>query len=143
MCIAQLTTGGIAFPPQNDYGQIIQLIPFYFIIDWLRIYDYNGFDWFFWNSVKLSFYNLIMLAPLGVYLSILFQHTKISKVFLIIFLTSLTIEIAQLILGYFGFVLGRGTNVDDLILNTLGGVIGFILMQFLKRLYVNKFKNNH
>jgi hypothetical protein len=68
--LAQITTGGIIFPPQKDFGVKPQLIPFYFIFDWFVLYQRNGFDWFFWNSVKLSFYKFVMLIPLGIYLSL-------------------------------------------------------------------------
>ena len=35
-------------------------------------------NWFFWNSVRLTLYNVIMLLPLGVYLKVLFnkRHKK-------------------------------------------------------------------
>ena len=42
-----------------------------------------------------------------------------------LFLTTLTIETYQAIFSYFGLVMMRTFNVDDLILNTLGGVLGY------------------
>ena len=75
--VVQVTTGGIIFPPQdNPVPVLIQLIPFYFVADWLSIYRNHGLDWFFWNSVKLSFYNFIMLMPFGIYMSLLFRPKR-------------------------------------------------------------------
>lgn len=87
----------------------------------------------FWNAAKLSFYNMIMLAPLGVYLPMLFKVSSVRKATRIIFLVSLTIETFQLIGGYIGLLARRTFNVDDLLLNTLGGVIGFMLFEFVKK----------
>ncbi|WP_235550237.1 VanZ family protein [Paenibacillus sp. Soil724D2] len=127
--VVQVTTGGIIFPPQYDPALVLmQLIPFYFIGDLINIYRNNGFDWFFWNSVKLSFYNIIMFTPLGVYLPLLFKLKRISKSILAVFLVSLIIESSQLILGYLGFIRGREFDIDDLILNTLGGAIGYLFI---------------
>ncbi|UPO90668.1 VanZ family protein [Niallia sp. Man26] len=131
--VAQLTTGGIILPPQHDFLPTIQLVPFYFIKDWYNLYHYQGFDWFFWNSVKLSFYNLIMLCPLGVYISLLFKARKLSKAIGCIFLVSVTIEVLQLLLGYVGIVEGRAFDVDDLLLNTIGGGIGYIITEAVKK----------
>ncbi|WP_307544903.1 VanZ family protein [Paenibacillus sp. V4I5] len=141
--VVQVTTGGIIFPPQNDSAPVLmQLIPFYFIGDWINIYRNNGFDWFFWNSVKLSFYNLIMLAPFGVYLLLLFKSKRISKSILTVFLVSLTIESSQLILGYLGFVRSREFDIDDLILTTLGGTIGYLFIALSSR-FIQSLQNRH
>lgn len=134
--LIQLTTGGIVFPPQTDsYSLPIQLVPLYFIWDLIVLHGNEGSNWFFWNSVKLSFYNLIMLMPLGIYLSLLFNIKRIGKVIVTGFSVSFIIELSQLVLGYFGFVMGRGFNIDDLILNTLGGVIGFLLCAFIRNIF--------
>lgn len=143
LIVVQVTTGGIIFPPQYDPAPVLmQLIPFYFIGDWINIYRSNGFDWFFWNSVKLSFYNFIMLTPLGVYLPLLFKLKRISKSILAVFLVSLIIESSQLILGYLGFIRGREFDIDDLILNTLGGAIGYLFIALSSR-FIESLQNRH
>lgn len=110
----------------------LQLKPFYFIEDLVGLYRNNGLDWFFWNSIKLSFFNFILLFPLGVYLS-LFHVKSMKKAVFIIFLVTLTIEIVQLLLSYGGFLmLHRKLNVDDLILNTAGGVLGYTIFELCK-----------
>lgn len=134
LVVVQLTTGGIAIPPQKDLSHpVIQPIPGYFIWDWIQQYRKSGLDWFFWNSVKLSLENLIMLLPLGIYLPVLFRVKSFKRLSLITFLISLTIETYQFILGYAGFIFGRTSNVDDLILNTLGGVIGYLCFEYIRK----------
>jgi glycopeptide antibiotics resistance protein len=132
--VIQLTTGGIVVPPQTDGNYLrVQLMPFYFISEWISHFNTIGLDWFFWNSVKLTFYNLIMLVPLGIYLSI-FGLKTVKSAGIIIFIVSFGIEISQFLLRYLGIVMSRVFNVDDLIVNTLGGLIGFIVFGFMKEL---------
>ncbi|MCE7792888.1 VanZ family protein [Salipaludibacillus sp. CUR1] len=137
--VAQETVGGIMIPRDPDYtldlNSLIQFIPFYFVYDLTQIYTANGTDWFFFNASKLYFYNVLLLFPLGVYLAILFKVNKFKKAMLLIFLTSLAIETVQLILGVTGLIWGRTFNVDDLILNTAGGALGYLVMGRLKRWY--------
>lgn len=78
--------------------------------------------------------NFAMLLPLGIYLPLL--YTRLRKgydffaVLLICFLGSVGIELLQLATSY------RSTDVDDVILNTLGGCTGFLIYQLL-RLLIN------
>jgi glycopeptide antibiotics resistance protein len=130
--VIQVTTDGIVFPPQNDFVPIVQMVPFYFIEDWLTHYRSNGFDWFFWNSVKLSMLNVILLLPLGIYLFI-WRKLKTLNAMLLVFLSTLVIECSQLIFGYIGIVGGRAFDVDDLILNFIGGCIGYFLMMLISK----------
>ncbi|MBS4198294.1 VanZ family protein [Bacillus sp. FJAT-49732] len=142
--VSFITAGRIMIQPDRSWATIIiQYIPFYFVSDWIAMYRLNGADWLFWNSIKLSFYNLIMLGPLGVYLSLLFNINNIKKVAIIVFLTSLTIESYQLSFSYFGMIIPRSFDVDDLILNTAGGVIGFALGDLAKKVYIKTTKNQY
>lgn len=127
--VVQYTTGGFHFPPQEHfYGTaIFQWVPFYFVSDLLQTYQLRGADWYFWDSVQITFYNLIMLLPLGVYLAVLFNIRTIKKAVLIILSVSFAIEIYQVAFSYFGLVFPRSFNVDDIILNTLGGTVGYYI----------------
>ena len=72
--------------------------------------------------------NLIMLAPLGVLIPIFFKSLRqVWKMLGIGFLVSLSIEILQLILKV------RIFDVDDLIFNTLGVLLGFLIFLLLDR----------
>lgn len=74
--------------------------------------------------------NFVMLLPLGIYLPLL--YTRLKKAFsffvvlMICFLVSVGIELLQLATSY------RSADIDDVILNTLGGGVGFIIYLLLK-----------
>ena len=71
--------------------------------------------------------NAIMFAPLGFLLPAYFERYRHwGRTLAAGFLTSLTVELIQL------FTL-RATDVDDLIMNTLGTVIGFLLAKLVFR----------
>lgn len=123
--VFQLTTGGINIPPVVLVGVRFQLVPFSFVNDLIAIYQGGGPNWHFWNSVKLSFYNLIMLFPLGIYFPVLYNVKKIKRVILYTLIISLSIEVYQTIFTYFGLTMFRQFNVDDILLNTLGAVVGY------------------
>jgi len=74
--------------------------------------------------------NFVMLLPLGIYLPLF--YTRLRKaysffaVLLICFLVSASIELLQLATSY------RSADIDDVILNTLGGGTGFIIYLLIK-----------
>jgi len=72
--------------------------------------------------------NIVLLAPLGLFLPVLFGEKKISFYFGIIFLLSLSIEIIQFI-----FDLGSA-DIDDIILNCIGGLLGLVAYNVLRLL---------
>ena len=87
------------------------------------------------NSFANLFGNLFILTPLGILLP--FAWRKKHSVFLITaigFLVSMAVETLQLVLGVGAF------DVDDLILNTLGVIVGYILYKIGELLYraINK-----
>ena len=70
--------------------------------------------------------NLVMLLPLGIYIPLLFPGLSgFFRVFIICLCASISIELMQLITSV------RSTDIDDVILNTSGAVIGYILYKFL------------
>jgi glycopeptide antibiotics resistance protein len=71
------------------------------------------------------------LFPFGVYLSVLFNLGTAKQAAAVLFLVTLFIETGQLVLSYLGLIFPRSFDVDDLILNTLGGVIGFKISELL------------
>jgi len=73
--------------------------------------------------------NVIMFIPFGILLPLLWKKgAGLKETVFISFLFSLLIEISQL----FNF---RATDIDDLLMNTLGGLIGYIIYRicFKKR----------
>jgi len=73
--------------------------------------------------------NLVMLLPLAIYIPLLFPRLSgFFRVFIICLCASISIELMQLITSV------RSTDIDDVILNTSGAVIGYILYKFLRLL---------
>jgi len=71
--------------------------------------------------------NLIMLLPLGIYLPLLYKKlSTFIRVIVISILFSISIESVQLISNY------RGTDIDDVILNSIGAGLGFIIYKTIK-----------
>ena len=79
--------------------------------------------------------NVVMLLPLGLFIPLMFPRIKkILPVVGLCFLTSVSIELMQLITSY------RSTDVDDVILNTAGACVGFLIYKLLEKQfgYLNK-----
>lgn len=93
----------------------LSFIPFQFIGDFFR--TETSLDVFLKNNLG----NIAIFIPMGILLPVLFKSIDFKKSVLICFITSLTIEVTQYIIG-FGM-----TDIDDLMLNTLGATIGSLL----------------
>lgn len=75
------------------------------------------------------FGNILMFGPLGLLLPLLWKYfRKFSKTVLFGFLVSFTIEFSQLFLA-------RGTDIDDLILNTIGTMLGYLTFVVFHKLF--------
>lgn len=70
--------------------------------------------------------NIIIFIPLGLLLPVILKRKSSRDILLGSFLLSASIKTAQLIFG-----LGN-TDINDLILNTLGTIIGYLLFKFIK-----------
>ncbi len=76
--------------------------------------------------------NLILLTPLGFLLPVLWERFRRFKNCIIFgVLTSVTIEILQLLENQSGIGYGRITDIDDVILNTAGAAAGYMAFRFL------------
>lgn len=76
--------------------------------------------------------NLILLTPLSILLPMIWNKCKQFKYcFLYCFLTSFLIEALQLVENIFGVGRGRVTDIDDLILNSIGAVIGYFIYKLI------------
>jgi glycopeptide antibiotics resistance protein len=71
--------------------------------------------------------NLVMLLPLGIYVPLLFPKLSgFFRVFIICLLVSISIELMQLITNV------RSTDIDDVILNTSGAIVGYGVYKILR-----------
>lgn len=118
-----------------------QLIPFNFIGTFFSESGFvlSNFSTYIPALKHASFYqvayNLVLLLPLGVYLRYYFK-CSFKKTLFITFGVSLFFELTQLSGLYFVYPRGyRLFDVDDLIINTLGGVLGYLFVSpFMKLL---------
>jgi glycopeptide antibiotics resistance protein len=101
------------------------LIPFREITRFYVYRDIVGIPAFISNL----FGNVIAFMPFGFFLPVLTaKNRKLYRMALWTFLMSLTIETVQLLARVGSF------DVDDLILNTMGGIFGYFLFYILNKL---------
>lgn len=94
----------------NNYG-ISNFIPF------KEIFRYSiGSDKFIKNVMG----NIVLFIPYGFLASYFLNNKKISLISVLTIIISLTIESVQ-------YYIGRVFDIDDIILNLLGGIIGFLI----------------
>ena len=77
--------------------------------------------------VKNIIGNVLLFIPYGFFATLYADIKKGRSAFLLVFLASLSIECTQLMIG-------RIFDVDDIILNVLGGMLGFFLCRALDKL---------
>jgi glycopeptide antibiotics resistance protein len=109
-----------------------------------NIYPFNTIINYFMNSDKFSFHiifinlvaNIVTFIPLGFFTSLLFKRlNKVITITIFSVLTVTSIEAMQFIFNVGVF------DVDDIILNTLGCVIGFTFYKIIRCIIAQQ-KNN-
>lgn len=116
-----LKSGTAALIARGLTQKSINLIPFRTILGYLS--GQEGINVSLTNILG----NIISFGPLGFFIPLLFNENKgIFKTFIISFLVSFVFEFAQ-----YQFNLGS-CDIDDLILNILGAILGFIVYKFIK-----------
>lgn len=75
---------------------------------------------FFYNVIG----NIILFIPFGYFVTDTVKAKKLSEITIITIIISLTAELIQ-------YRIGRAFDVDDIILNTTGSILGFYLFTFL------------
>ena len=64
--------------------------------------------------------NILVFLPFGYFVSSYIKATKVSHILLVTLITSFTIEFVQ-------HYIGRSFDIDDILLNVIGSIIGFLL----------------
>ena len=100
----------------------LNLIPFKIIYD--SIIEFKNGNIYYLIISLIG--NIVMFIPVGLFIKILWNKDD-KKVIFIGFLISLFIEITQIFTG-------RETDIDDLILNTIGTIIGIIIYKLYKKI---------
>ena len=109
----------LVFDPAAAFPFRMNLVPF------VHLFDYGNFRDIIWNVVG----NMVMFIPTGIVLPVVYKKLdtfwKVAEVGALI---SLCIEILQLPFP------SRASDVDDVILNTLGVAVGYGIYAAFKRL---------
>ena len=76
--------------------------------------------------------NMLMFIPMGIMLPLVFKNINKKNIFVIAILITLSIEILQPIVG-------RSFDIDDIIMNFIGSIIGYLAITiFIKLKETNK-----
>lgn len=109
--------------PTPFHGSI-NLVPFRESWRLFLFYVHHGL----WDAVWINFPgNILIFVPVGFFAGLLANRPRLWKSALLSLNLSLFIEIFQLFVS-------RGTDVDDLILNTFGGILGHYLFLLLRQM---------
>lgn len=96
---------------ENSYGSQLNLVPF------KEILRYEvGSKMFYYNVLG----NIIAFMPFGFFIARMRKGKGVFWIFMDAFLTSLTVEFMQLRVG-------RSFDIDDILLNVLGGLLGYLV----------------
>lgn len=78
--------------------------------------------------------NVIIFIPVGIYIAMLWKDMKFYKKLIPIVLITLALEISQFILHV------GATDITDILMNTLGGIIGIGIISLLYKVFKNNDK---
>lgn len=128
---------------QADLITKVLLISYLLILIWILLFKFGvQFSYMSERNINLSpfreFYtsaenvdppqiilNILIFFPLGLYVGILFPKLHFFTKTALFFLVSFFIELFQYILKIGAF------DITDIINNTLGGILGFLILKFL------------
>lgn len=83
-------------------------------------------------SIYQSLGNFLLFVPLSFYLVLISKKfNSYKKVFGIAVVFSLSIELTQFLISSLAGYTYRVTDIDDVILNTLGALFGFVISKFI------------
>lgn len=123
LCLFQVVTfqDGVTWSTNN-------FIPF------REILRYNmGSHLFFKNVIG----NMLMFMPYGLFISFYLKNKKANLTLILTLVASFSIEVVQM-------VIGRVFDIDDIILNLLGGYLGYLIYYLFCKIWEkipNVFKN--
>jgi glycopeptide antibiotics resistance protein len=86
------------------------------------------------QDLKTSFLNILLLIPFGFGLPFI-TNFRMKKIVVIGALFSIVIELLQMITGYMAKMTFRIADINDVIFNTVGAAIGYILFVGFVRIF--------
>lgn len=116
----------IVFKLQFSIGSLQQIRA----INFIPFYDKNIKD----AKVYIHdmVYNMLVFIPFGIYICILRRDRPFIRKIAPIFLSSFAFELIQYVFGI------GATDINDLILNTLGGILGIGVFHVLEKIFKDK-----
>lgn len=111
---------------RQNWNEGMNLIPFRMVANYLRAFRLGMFSY----SITQCVGNIATFLPLGFFPSLLFRSFGGSKTFFFGLAYSLGAEICQ-------FFLGRHCDVDDVILNVSGVMLGYALYRLISKGFPN------
>lgn len=148
ICFIIITSLRITFLVKNKvkfifYKEILMLGFIMYVIALFEVVTFQDVSWSSSNFIpfkemlryefgtKLFFKNvvgnMIMFIPFGFFTSYFLKLKKIYSTFILTLLTSITIETTQLLIG-------RVFDIDDILLNILGGLIGYFIFKIIYKI---------
>lgn len=95
------------------------------IIPFKEIFRYDVGSYLFYKNILG---NVLLFLPFGIMACYILKIKRVSTMIILSLISSFSIEITQLYIG-------RVFDVDDVILNVLGSVIGFYLFKLLEKIF--------
>ena len=115
----------------RDSFRSVNFIPFHSIKNYIMVDNGIGGT----RMVDMNIWgNILMFIPLGIYLGLHSTNKSIVKLLSSIFLLSLLIEVIQYV-----FSLGA-TDIDDIILNLIGGFVGIVIYKVAEKYFKDDIK---
>lgn len=126
--IPNINFDGEKFSIIPQYGSGLNLTLFLVFRQTLfEVFRNNNISYFLINFIG----NIIIFIPLGFFPPLINAKVRFFKTTLFCFMISFFIEFTQ-------FFIGRGTDIDDIWINTLGGILGYIIYKVFNKLLTNK-----
>jgi len=112
--------------PLTNYIPVVNTYKRYVLVTWFE--NHHGIKNFWQNFIG----NIVLFIPLGIFLALLFKK-KLLGIMAIAFLSSFLIESLQFGSRYFGYY--RHIDIDDVLLNTSGAVLGYALLPLYNQIH--------
>ena len=93
-------------------------------IPFREIFRYDIGSYLFYKNI---FGNMLLFLPFGILVGYFLKAKKVTTAIILSFIASCSIEITQLYIG-------RVFDVDDIILNVCGGLLGYLFYKFLEKI---------
>ena len=132
-------TVGTSYPVFNPSQ--INLVPFKTICQTIGILGVSQFSPLFklGTLVKTIGGNLLLLLPLGFMLPHLYKMFRtLAPCLLAASIVSCVIEIIQFVETSYDFAFNRAMDIDDVLLNVMGALIGFLVWRTLRNKYCDE-----